>query len=81
MITMMVKMKFEISKDSQIFERFGVFIYSLYAKPSLLFSLLEEVIINFEFYEDGVAQTMNGICQTEVRNYRQYTFFIKIYLP
>jgi len=39
MITIIVKINFEISKDSQIFERFGVFLYSLYAKPSLLFSL------------------------------------------
>jgi len=39
MITMMVKIMFEISKDSQIFVRVGVFLYSLYAKPNLLFSL------------------------------------------
>jgi len=38
MIIMMVKIKFDISKGSQIFERYGVFLYS-YTKPSLLFSL------------------------------------------
>jgi hypothetical protein len=47
MVTMMVKIKFEISKDSQIFERVGVFLYSLYAKPSLPFFLEEGVIWSF----------------------------------
>jgi hypothetical protein len=76
----MVKTKFEISKDSQIFERVGVFLCSLYAKPSLLFFLRRKYsgLINSEFYEDGVAQTMNGIDQTEVRNYHPWTSFIEI---
>jgi hypothetical protein len=58
---MMVKLKFLISKYSQIFEEAGVFLYSLYAKPSLIFTLRGRNSALIEFHEAGGAQTMNGI--------------------